>query len=67
MGLFQLNYYEKIFPLNPRSYIFILELRHEELIQTLGPENEALIEYESILTAFAIYNPPVGGYPGQPD
>ncbi len=51
MGLFQLNYYEKIFPLNPRSYIFILELRHEELIQTLGPENEALIEYESILTA----------------
>ncbi len=50
-GAFELSYYEHILPVNPRSYLFVLEYRHDELIKELGETSEAGLEYESILTA----------------
>jgi (1->4)-alpha-D-glucan 1-alpha-D-glucosylmutase len=50
-GTFQLYYYDHCFPVNPRSYQYILEYRHDELLETLGAESDAALEYESILTA----------------
>ena len=50
-GSFVLQYYDRRFPVNPRSYDDLLALRLEVLQQELGPENPALMEYESILTA----------------
>lgn len=50
-GVFILNYYENCFPINPRSYLHVLEYRHDELLEMLGAENDAALEYESILTA----------------
>ena len=50
-GAFSIHYSERRFPLAPRSYAKVLGHRLDELEQALGPEDQALIEYQSILTA----------------
>ncbi|HEX2913612.1 MAG TPA: malto-oligosyltrehalose synthase [Chloroflexia bacterium] len=50
-GTFTLHYYDVTFPVNPVSYSMILEINHDELVQDLGIESEAALEYQSILTA----------------
>jgi (1->4)-alpha-D-glucan 1-alpha-D-glucosylmutase len=50
-GDFRLEYYNRNFPICPRSRRFVLEFRLEELEQQLGPEQAALLEYKSIVTA----------------
>ncbi|QDU30126.1 Maltooligosyl trehalose synthase [Anatilimnocola aggregata] len=50
-GSFLLRYYERSFPIAPRTYSLILGHRLEELTTALGAENPAALEYQSILTA----------------
>src|SRR5690242_21399919 len=50
-GAFYLNYYENELPVNPRTYVEILTVPLEQLIKTLGVENEDVLEYQSIITA----------------
>jgi (1->4)-alpha-D-glucan 1-alpha-D-glucosylmutase len=49
-GAFELAYFDKIFPVNPRSYPLVLAPRLEELEKKLGPSPQ-LDELKSILTA----------------
>ena len=49
-GAFFLRYYEKILPINPRTYPIILEPVLPGLIQALGEEHETVLELQSILT-----------------
>jgi (1->4)-alpha-D-glucan 1-alpha-D-glucosylmutase len=56
-GAFFIYYYEHKLPVAPRTYSKILEHPLEELIRTLGKENEDLQELQSILTALG-YLPP---------
>lgn len=49
-GAFFLRYYEKILPLNPRTYPIILEPLLPKLIQALGEEHDTVLEVQSILT-----------------
>jgi len=48
---FALHYYERRFPLAPRSYSLILAHRADELERRLGAESDDWAEYQSILTA----------------
>ena len=48
-----LNYYERTFPIAPRSYGQVLQHRLPELEQSLGQEHSAFLEYHSILTAIS--------------
>ncbi|MFN0017649.1 MAG: malto-oligosyltrehalose synthase [Pirellulaceae bacterium] len=50
-GSFWLEYFDRQFPLAPRSYTVILSLRIEELQQQLGEQDADLLELRSILTA----------------
>jgi (1->4)-alpha-D-glucan 1-alpha-D-glucosylmutase len=50
-GVFTVSYFEHRFPVAPRTSGMILGLRTDALEQRLGGESEALIEYQSILTA----------------
>ena len=50
-GAFSIHYSERRFPLAPRSYANVLGHRLDELERALGSEDQALIEYQSILTA----------------
>ena len=50
-GTFTVHYFEHCFPVTPHSYVMILEHRRDELAALLGPDAEALAEYDSILTA----------------
>ncbi len=50
-GAFTIHYYDRRFPLAPRSYGLVLSHRADQLEQALGAEAPALMEYESILTA----------------
>ena len=50
-GAFSIHYYDRRFPVAPRSYSNILAHRLDELERALGPEDPALLEYQSILTA----------------
>jgi (1->4)-alpha-D-glucan 1-alpha-D-glucosylmutase len=50
-GTFAVHYYDRRFPIAPRSYDRILGHRLEELERTLGAESPDLVEYQSILTA----------------
>jgi len=52
-GAFFIHYYDHKLPVAPRTYTPILEHPLEELIRTLGRENEDLQEFQSILTALA--------------
>ncbi len=49
-GAFAIAYYDRRFPVAPRSYTNILSHRLDELERSLGPEDPALLEYQSILT-----------------
>jgi (1->4)-alpha-D-glucan 1-alpha-D-glucosylmutase len=50
-GAFHLRYWERTFPIAPRSYALILQHRIAELEASLGADNPHLQEYQSILTA----------------
>ena len=50
-GAFSIHYYDRRFPVAPRSYAKVLGHRLDELERALGPEDPALAEYQSILTA----------------
>ena len=52
-GRFRLHYYETTLPLAPRSYQPLLELDQDALLETLGAESDAALEYQSILTALS--------------
>lgn len=52
-GTFFLKYYERKFPLAPRSYGQIMRHRLPELEQSLGSDDAAFLEYQSIATAIA--------------
>jgi len=50
-GTFGVYYYDRRFPISPRTYAKILSHRAAELEQSLRPENPDLLEYQSIATA----------------
>jgi (1->4)-alpha-D-glucan 1-alpha-D-glucosylmutase len=50
-GAFWVSYYERRFPVAPRSYALVLGLRGDELARRLGADSAELQEYQSILTA----------------
>jgi (1->4)-alpha-D-glucan 1-alpha-D-glucosylmutase len=50
-GSFQLCYYDRRLPVNPRSYGRVLSYKLDELTQALGPDDEYVAELQSILTA----------------
>jgi (1->4)-alpha-D-glucan 1-alpha-D-glucosylmutase len=56
-GAFTLNYYERQFPVAPRTYAMVLSHRLDELTALLGAENPEALEYQSILTSLH-YLPP---------
>jgi (1->4)-alpha-D-glucan 1-alpha-D-glucosylmutase len=49
-GAFFLRYWQTDLPINPRTYVDILRLPLEQLIETLGSEHEQVLEYQSIMT-----------------
>jgi len=50
-GAFAAQYFEQRFPIGPGTYSQVLEHRAAELEQRLGPDDLALVEYQSIVTA----------------
>jgi (1->4)-alpha-D-glucan 1-alpha-D-glucosylmutase len=57
-GAFRLHYYDRTFPIEPGSYQAILDYDKAALIEELGAESEAALEYQSILTALQHLPPP---------
>src|SRR5262249_30446106 len=47
-GAFTVHYFEHRFPVAPRTYARVLGHRLDELEKALGPDDPALIEYQSI-------------------
>jgi (1->4)-alpha-D-glucan 1-alpha-D-glucosylmutase len=56
-GAFFLRYWQTELPINPRTYVEILRVRLDRLIEMLGPEHEQVLEYQSIMTGLS-YLPP---------
>jgi (1->4)-alpha-D-glucan 1-alpha-D-glucosylmutase len=56
-GTFSIHYYEHKFPVAPDTYSLILSHQLEALEESLEPEDENLLEYQSIITAIS-YLPP---------
>ncbi len=52
-GAFFVKYFERLFPLAPGAYHQILSHRIAELEQRLGTNDDAFVEYQSILTAIS--------------
>jgi (1->4)-alpha-D-glucan 1-alpha-D-glucosylmutase len=50
-GAFVLRYFERQFPIAPRTYAQILSPRLEQLTAALGADHADVIEYQSILTS----------------
>lgn len=50
-GAFAIAYYDRRFPLDPRTYSHVLAHRVEELEKVLGATAEPVLEYHSIITA----------------
>ncbi len=50
-GAFFLCYYETGLPVNPRTYVDILSLPLDGLLEDLGLEHDDVLEYQSIITA----------------
>lgn len=50
-GAFFICYYEKTLPVAPRTYALILQPTLEQLLQLSAPEEEHVLELQSILTA----------------
>ncbi len=57
-GAFRLHYYDRPFPIEPGSYQAVLDYDKAALIDELGAESEAALEYQSILTALQHLPPP---------
>ncbi|HVY44457.1 MAG TPA: alpha-amylase family glycosyl hydrolase, partial [Minicystis sp.] len=51
-GTFVVRYFEKVLPVNPRSYAMLLEPVATALAAELGEEDEAVLELLSIVTGF---------------
>jgi (1->4)-alpha-D-glucan 1-alpha-D-glucosylmutase len=51
-GAFWIRYYETLLPVGPGSYPRILGHQIERLQQAVGPEHQALLELQSIITAY---------------
>ena len=51
-GEFSIFYFQHRFPVNPREYPRILGYGQESLQQQLGPDNESLLELQSLISAF---------------
>ena len=49
-GAFFLNYYQTELPINPRTYVEILGVPLDQLVETLGAAHEHVLEYQSIMT-----------------
>ncbi|MFL5806778.1 MAG: malto-oligosyltrehalose synthase [Roseiflexaceae bacterium] len=49
-GAFFLRYWQTELPINPRTYVEILRVPLDQLIELLGPEHEHILEYQSIIT-----------------
>lgn len=49
-GAFLLRFYDHVFPVNPRTYVMILEPVLPGLVASLGAENDAVLELQSVLT-----------------
>src|SRR5262249_49362689 len=58
-GAFHLSYYDRQFPVAPRTYGEILRVRLDHLARTLGEEHEHVQELRSILTALSHLPPGV--------
>ena len=50
-GAFHVQYHEHRFPLDPKSYRTILEPALQSISNELGAEHEAVLEFQSVLTA----------------
>jgi (1->4)-alpha-D-glucan 1-alpha-D-glucosylmutase len=50
-GAFSIHYYEHRFPVDPRTYEAILADGFDTMTNGLSPQDPALVEYQSILTA----------------
>lgn len=59
-GDFAVYYYEHRFPIDPREYPRILGRRMDELQARLDEDSPALLEFQSLLTAFANLPPRTG-------
>ncbi|MBV8050813.1 MAG: malto-oligosyltrehalose synthase [Acidobacteriaceae bacterium] len=51
-GEFSISYFQHRFPVNPREYPSILRCGLEDLKQRLGPENQDVLELQSLIAAF---------------
>ncbi len=52
-GSFLLHYFDRRFPIAPRSFELILRYRLEELTSRLSPDDHQLLEFQSVLTAIS--------------
>ncbi len=52
-GAFSLSYWDKRFPIAPRTYSELLAYQLDDLLQSLGPQHEELVELQSVLTAIS--------------
>lgn len=52
-GSFQLHYFDRRFPIAPRSFELILRHRLDALTSRLGPDDHQLLEFQSILRAIS--------------
>lgn len=52
-GTFVVNYYEHIFPIDPRSYAIVLSHDLHRLEERLGPEHHGFQELQNLIEAFA--------------
>ncbi len=57
-GGFQLRYFDRTFPLGPKTVLPLLAHDLDRLRERLGAESESLVEYQSILTALEHLPPP---------
>jgi (1->4)-alpha-D-glucan 1-alpha-D-glucosylmutase len=49
-GAFFLNYWQTELPINPRTYVDILQAALEQVVERFGDEHEYVLEYQSIMT-----------------
>lgn len=51
-GSFHIQYYDHRFPLDPMTYVVVLERNIDALERALGPDHHRLIEYQSVVAGF---------------
>src|SRR5579859_2096644 len=56
-GAFFLDYYQTELPVNPRTYVEILKIPLDRLLETMGLEDADVLEYQSIMTALNNHPP----------